>query len=85
MFKREKRDNPESKNGFRAKYKPDGQLFINPKAMQFAGRVAKGKPKGCIACHQAASISRVARDADLTTWRERLRRNSTGIINVLLA
>ena len=56
MFKREKGDDPESKNGFRVKYKPDGQLFVNPKGMQFAGRVAKGKPKRCIACHQAAPM-----------------------------
>ena len=54
MFKREKGYDPESKNWFWAKYKPDGQLFVNPKGMQLAGRVAKGKPKGCIACHQAA-------------------------------
>jgi len=54
MIKREKGYDPESQDWFWAKYKPDGQLFVNPKGMQLAGRVAKGKPKGCIACHQAA-------------------------------
>jgi len=42
---------------FWAKYKPDGTLFANDKGVKLAGRVAKGKPVGCISCHQSASGS----------------------------
>jgi hypothetical protein len=51
MFKREKGYDTENKDWFWAKYKADGSLDKNPKGMQLAGRVAKGKKKGCIACH----------------------------------
>ena len=44
----------ETKDWFWAKYKPDGSLDTNPAGMMLAGKVAKGKPKGCIACHSAA-------------------------------
>lgn len=54
MFKRSGYD-PENKNWFWVKYKPDGSLHTNPKGMKLAGKVAKGMPQGCIACHQSAS------------------------------
>lgn len=54
MFKREAGYDSENRDWFYAKYKPDGSLHVNPKKMQLAGRVAKGAPKGCIACHKAA-------------------------------
>jgi len=54
MFKRESGYDSDNRDWFWVKYKPDGSLHVNPKGMQLAGRVAKGKPKGCIACHQAA-------------------------------
>ena len=53
MFKRKGFDS-DNKDWFWAKYKPDGSLQVNPKGMKLAGRVAKGKAKGCIACHKAA-------------------------------
>jgi hypothetical protein len=53
MLKRPGYD-PETKDWFWAKYKADGSLDTNPKGMMLAGKVAKGKPKGCIACHSAA-------------------------------
>jgi hypothetical protein len=53
MFKRKGYD-ADDKDWFWAKYKPDGSLDANPAGMQLAGKVAKGKPKGCIACHTAA-------------------------------
>lgn len=54
MYKRESGYDPENKNWFWAKYLPDGTLDKNPAGMALAGRVAKGKPKGCIACHAGA-------------------------------
>lgn len=54
MFKREKGYDSDNQDWFWAKYKPDGSLDKNPAGMQLAGRIAKGKPKGCIACHKAA-------------------------------
>jgi hypothetical protein len=53
MLKRPGYD-PETKDWFWAKFKPDGSLDKNPKGMMLAGKVAKGKPAGCIACHTAA-------------------------------
>lgn len=53
MFKREGFD-PDDKDWFWAKFKPNGGLHTNPKGMKLAGKVAKGMPKGCIACHQSA-------------------------------
>ncbi|HHJ35622.1 MAG TPA: hypothetical protein ENJ87_07640 [Gammaproteobacteria bacterium] len=55
MAKREAGFDPEDKNWFWVKYKPNGQLHNNPKGMLLAGRVAKGMDKGCIACHKSAS------------------------------
>ncbi len=54
MFKREKGYDSDNQDWFYAKYKPNGSLHTNPKKMLLAGRVAKGAPKGCIACHKAA-------------------------------
>ena len=54
MLKREGYD-PENNDWFWVKYKADGSLDKNPKGMQLAGRVAKGMPVGCIACHKAAT------------------------------
>ena len=53
MFKRRGFD-PEDKDWFWVKYKPDGSLHENEKGMKLAGKIAKGMPKGCIACHKAA-------------------------------
>ncbi len=55
MFKREAGYDPENKDWFWVKYKPDGTLHINPKGMALAGRVAKGMDQGCIACHKAVA------------------------------
>ena len=53
MYKRSGYD-ADNRDWFWVKYKPDGSLHTNPKGMSLAGRVAKGMPKGCIACHTAA-------------------------------
>lgn len=53
MLKRKGYD-PENKDWYWVKYKADGSLHTNPKGMKLAGRVAKGMPQGCIACHKAA-------------------------------
>lgn len=53
MFKRKGYD-PDNQDWFWAKFKPNGELHVNPKNMKLAGRVAKGMPQGCIACHQGA-------------------------------
>ena len=54
MFKRESGYDADNKDWFYGKYNPDGTLQKNPKDMMLAGRVAKGAPTGCIACHKAA-------------------------------
>jgi len=54
MFKREAGYDADNHDWFWAKYLPDGSLDKNPKGMQLAGRVAKGMPVGCIACHKGA-------------------------------
>ncbi len=54
MFQREDGYDSDNKNWFYGKYSPDGSLQKNPKDMKLAGRVAKGAPTGCIACHKAA-------------------------------
>ena len=53
MLKRPGYD-PENQDWFWAKFLPDGSLDKNPAGMMLAGKVAKGKPAGCIACHTAA-------------------------------
>jgi len=54
MYKREAGYDADNQDWFWAKFKPNGSLHTNPKGMKLAGRVAKGKPKGCISCHTAA-------------------------------
>ncbi len=53
MLKRPGYD-PENKDWFWAKYKASGEIDTNPKGVKLAGKIAKGKPVGCIACHTAA-------------------------------
>ncbi len=53
MQKREGFD-PEDGDWYWVKYAPDGTVMKNKKGMSLAGKVAKGKPVGCIACHAAA-------------------------------
>lgn len=53
MYKRTGYD-PDNQDWFWVKYRPNGDLHTNPKGMKLAGRVAKGMPKGCIACHTGA-------------------------------
>lgn len=54
MFKREEGYDNANQNWFWAKYNADGSLAATPNGVQLAGRIAKGKPKGCIACHRKA-------------------------------
>lgn len=51
MFEREAGCDADNQDWFWVKYKPDGSLDTNAAGMQLAGRVAKGRPEGCIACH----------------------------------
>jgi hypothetical protein len=53
MFRREAGYDPDNNDWFWVKYTPDGGLHTNPKGMKLAGRVAKGMPQGCLACHGA--------------------------------
>lgn len=53
MYKRPGYD-PEDKDWFWVKFDPKGGVLKNPKGMSLAGKVAKGAPEGCIACHKAA-------------------------------
>ena len=53
MFKRPGYD-ADNKDWFWVKYAADGSVMKNPMKMALAGRVAKGMPEGCIACHKAA-------------------------------
>ncbi|WP_255611473.1 hypothetical protein [Marinobacterium arenosum] len=54
MLKRESGYDAENQDWFYVKYGPDGSILTNPKGAKLAGRVAKGMPTGCIACHKAA-------------------------------
>ncbi len=54
MFKREKGYDSADRDWFWAKFKPNGSLHTNKKGIKLAGRVAKGLPQGCIACHTGA-------------------------------
>jgi Cytochrome P460 len=54
MFKRDAGYDPKDKDWFWVKYAPNGSVLKNPKGMSLAGRVAKGKSQGCIACHSVA-------------------------------
>ena len=54
VMQRLKGYDPDNHDWFWVKYAPDGKVLTNPKGMPLAGRVAKGMPKGCIACHKKA-------------------------------
>ncbi len=54
MYRRERGYDGDNKDWFWAKYLANGSLDKNPAGMQLAGRVAKGAPAGCIACHTGA-------------------------------
>jgi len=54
MVQRKPGYDPENNDWFWAKFNPDGSVAPNDKGMALAGRVAKGMPKGCIACHSEA-------------------------------
>ena len=53
MFQRDGYD-PDNNDWFWAKYLPDGSFDTNAAGMPLTGRVAKGMPEGCIACHTGA-------------------------------
>ena len=53
MLKRPGYD-PETSDWFWASYKPNGSLDTNAAGTMLAGKVGKGEPEGCIACHTAA-------------------------------
>ncbi|MBC6497823.1 MAG: cytochrome P460 family protein [Alphaproteobacteria bacterium GM7ARS4] len=50
MFQRPGYDK-DNDDWFWVKYAPDGTVLTNPKGEKLAGRVAKGRDQGCIACH----------------------------------
>jgi len=54
MFKREEGYDTANQDWFWVKYNADGSLASTPNGVRLAGRIAKGKPKGCIACHRKA-------------------------------
>ncbi len=54
MLQREDGYDSDNDNWFWVKFSPSGEILKNPKDMLLAGRVAKGMPKGCIACHTQA-------------------------------
>ena len=54
MVQREKGYDPDNNDWYWVKYGPDGMVSMDGKNMAMAGRVAKGMPAGCIACHTKA-------------------------------
>jgi hypothetical protein len=54
MVQRESGYDADNNDWFWVKYAPDGTVGMNDKSMALAGRVAKGSPTGCIACHANA-------------------------------
>ncbi len=54
MVQREAGYDDETMNWFWVKYGADGSVSQNEAGMMLAGRVAKGMPQGCIACHANA-------------------------------
>ena len=54
MLQREEGYDSDNDNWFWVKFSPAGEVLKNPMEMKLAGRVAKGMPKGCIACHSNA-------------------------------
>jgi hypothetical protein len=55
MLQREPGYDADNSNWFWVKYGADGSIDKNDKGMAMAGRVAKGMPMGCIACHANAA------------------------------
>ena len=55
MLQREKGYDADNDNWFWVKYSKTGEILKNPKDMLLAGRVAKGMPAGCIACHSQSA------------------------------
>jgi hypothetical protein len=55
MLQREKGYDSDNNDWFWVKYAPDGSIGMNDMNMAMAGRVAKGMPMGCIACHANAA------------------------------
>lgn len=55
MLKRESGYDEENQDWFWVKYNPDGSIDATPNGIKLAGRIAKGKRKGCIACHRKAA------------------------------
>ncbi len=58
MYQRKGFD-PEIQDWFWAVFRPDGNVVVNPKGMNMAGRIVGGRampqaPFNCIACHSAA-------------------------------
>ncbi len=54
VMQKRKGYDPADADWFWVKYAPDGSIMKNKKQMSLAGKVAKGKPVGCIACHASA-------------------------------
>ena len=54
MVQRKLGYDPENNDWFWVKFNADGSIAKNDGGMMLAGRVAKGMPKGCIACHSSA-------------------------------
>ena len=55
MVQREAGYDDENNNWFYVKYDAPGSISLNDMGMAMAGRVAKGMPIGCIACHANAA------------------------------
>lgn len=54
MLQREPGYDADNNDWYWVKYAPDGTVAMNDMDMALAGRVAKGMPMGCIACHANA-------------------------------
>jgi hypothetical protein len=55
MLQREQGYDADNNDWFWVKYGTDGSVAMNDMKMALAGRVAKGMPMGCIACHANAA------------------------------
>ncbi len=54
VMQKRKGFDPADADWYWVKYAPNGDVMKNKKGMSLAGKVAKGKPIGCIACHSGA-------------------------------
>jgi hypothetical protein len=54
MVQREQGYDADNNDWYWVKYGPDGSIAMNDMEVAMAGRVAKGMPMGCIACHANA-------------------------------